>query len=204
MFNALNVKSLGFVVLLFSIACSSTQKESSYGDNGSNFAPGEPKPVSYWWPKRLDLSPLRQHSDESDPMGERFDYAKEFNKLDLKKVKADIKEVLTNSQAWWPADWGNYGPFFIRMAWHSSGTYRVTDGRGGAAGGQLRLEPQNSWPDNANLDKARRLLWPIKKKYGNKISWADLMVLTGNVSLESMGFKTMGYAGGRTDDYEPD
>lgn len=158
----------------------------------------------FWWPDRLDLSPLRQHAVESNPLDKKFDYAKEFKKLDLKAVKADIAKVLTTSQDWWPSDWGNYGPFFIRMAWHSAGTYRVTDGRGGAGGGQLRFEPLNSWPDNVNLDKARRLLWPVKQKYGNKISWADLMVLAGNVSLETMGFKTIGFAGGRTDDWEAD
>lgn len=158
----------------------------------------------FWWPERLDLSPLRQHARESIPLDPSFNYQKEFNKLDLKKVKADIKSVLTTSQDWWPSDYGNYGPFFIRMAWHSAGTYRVADGRGGAGGGQQRFEPLNSWPDNANLDKARRLLWPIKEKYGSQISWADLMVLAGNVALESMGFKTFGFAGGRTDDWEAD
>ena len=158
----------------------------------------------FWWPDLLDLRPLRQNAVESDPMGEKFDYAAEFRTLDLKAVKADIEAVLGKSQPWWPADYGNYGPFFIRMAWHSSGTYRTLDGRGGAGGGQQRFEPLNSWPDNANLDKARRLLWPVKQKFGRKISWADLMVLTGNVSLENMGFKTFGYGGGRKDDWEPD
>ena len=158
----------------------------------------------FWWPERLDLAPLRQHAAESDPMGRDYQYAKEFKKLDLQAVKADIKKVLTTSQDWWPADYGNYGPFFIRMAWHSAGTYRMMDGRGGAGGGQQRFEPLNSWPDNANLDKARRLIWPIKQKYGSKISWADLMVLTGNVALESMGFKTYGFGGGRKDVWEPD
>jgi catalase-peroxidase len=158
----------------------------------------------FWWPERLDLSPLRQHAAESSPLDKKFDYAKEFQKLDLKAVKKDIEVLMKKSQDWWPADYGHYGPFFIRMAWHSAGTYRVSDGRGGAAGGQQRFEPLNSWPDNANLDKARRLVWPIKQKYGNKISWADLMVLTGNVALESMGFKTFGFAGGRTDDWEAD
>lgn len=157
-----------------------------------------------WWPKQLNLQPLRQHAVESNPMGAEFDYAKEFQSLDLAAVKKDIQAILTQSQDWWPADYGNYGPFFIRMAWHSAGTYRTGDGRGGADGGQQRFEPLNSWPDNANLDKARRLLWPIKQKYGRKISWADLMVLTGNVALESMGFKTLGFAGGREDQWEPD
>ncbi|WP_205742330.1 catalase/peroxidase HPI [Halobacteriovorax sp. Y22] len=168
------------------------------------FAKGEAKPNSFWWPNRIDLSPLRQHSPESSPLGSNFNYAKEFKKLDLSAVKKDIRKTLTTSQDWWPADYGHYGPFFIRMAWHSVGTYRSHDGRGGGGGGQQRFEPLNSWPDNVSLDKARRLLWPIKKKYGNKISWADLMVLAGNVSLEDMGFKTIGFAGGRTDDWEAD
>ena len=158
----------------------------------------------FWWPERLDLSPLRQHAAESDPQGADFKYGEAFKKLDLKAVKKEIAQVLTTSQAWWPADYGHYGPFFIRMAWHSAGTYRVADGRGGAGGGQQRFEPLNSWPDNANLDKARRLLWPVKQKYGKSLSWADLMVLAGNVSLESMGFKTFGFAGGRRDQWEAD
>jgi catalase-peroxidase len=167
-------------------------------------AQGEPKSNRFWWPEQLDLGPLRQHAPESNPMGEDFDYAEEFKTLDLAAVKKDIETLMKTSQDWWPADYGHYGPFIIRMAWHSAGTYRVADGRGGAGGGQQRFEPLNSWPDNANLDKARRLLWPSKQKYGRKISWADLMVLTGNVALESMGFKTFGFAGGREDDWEPD
>ena len=167
-------------------------------------AQGEPRPNQFWWPEQLDLSPLRQHAAESNPLGENFDYAKAFLSLDLKAVKQDIAKVLTTSQDWWPADYGNYGPFFIRMAWHGAGTYRTGDGRGGASGAQQRFEPLNSWPDNGNLDKARRLVWPIKQKYGEKLSWGDLMVLTGNVALEQMGFQTFGFGGGRADDWEPD
>jgi len=157
-----------------------------------------------WWPNQLDLRVLHQHSSLSDPMGEEFDYAKEFKSLDLNAVIKDLHAVMTNSQEWWPADFGHYGPLFIRMAWHSAGTYRIGDGRGGAGAGQQRFAPLNSWPDNVNLDKARRLLWPIKQKYGRKISWADLMILAGNVALESMGFKTFGFGGGRADVWEPE
>ena len=157
-----------------------------------------------WWPEQLRLSILRQHAPESDPMGRDFDYAKAFAKLDLAALKADLRALMTDSQDWWPADFGHYGPLFVRMAWHAAGTYRIADGRGGAGGGQQRFAPLNSWPDNVNLDKARRLLWPIKQKYGERISWADLLVLTGNVALESMGFKTFGFAGGRPDQWEPD
>src|ERR671919_2468779 len=157
-----------------------------------------------WWPNQLDLSVLNAHSPVGDPMGKDFNYAEEFKKLDVEALKQDLIKLMTTSQEWWPADYGHYGPLFIRMAWHAAGTYRIADGRGGGGEGAQRFAPLNSWPDNASLDKARRLLWPIKRKYGQKLSWADLMVLAGNVALESMGFETFGFAGGREDVWEPD
>ncbi len=193
-------RSAVIAVALASVLPLSTLTESASAERLSN----EVVSNKFWWPDQLNLAPLRDHGQESDPYGEAFDYAAAFESLDLNAVKKDISKVLTQSQDWWPADYGHYGPFFIRMAWHAAGTYRIHDGRGGSGGGQMRFDPLNSWPDNANLDKARRLLWPVKQKYGRSISWADLMALTGNVALESMGFNTFGFAGGREDDWEPD
>ncbi len=175
-----------------------------YHSNYHKSAARSPMSSPYWWPEVLDLRPLRQHAAKSSPLNSDFDYAEAFAELDLEALKADLRRVMTDSQDWWPADYGHYGPLFIRMAWHSAGTYRVTDGRGGARGAQQRFEPLNSWPDNVSLDKARRLLWPVKQKYGNNISWADLMVLAGTLAMEDMGFKTYGFAGGRVDDWEAD
>ena len=172
--------------------------------HGGRVHPTEGSANQEWWPNQLNLKILRKHTAVGNPMDEDFDYTEAFNNLDLAAVKADLADLMTDSQDWWPADFGHYGPFFIRMAWHSAGTYRISDGRGGAGAGMQRFAPLNSWPDNGNLDKARRLLWPIKKKYGSAISWADLMILTGNVALETMGFKTFGFAGGRPDVWEPD
>jgi len=186
-------------------AASSTLTASPMGHPHYQKSPARsPMASPYWWPETLDLRPLRQHAAKSSPLDPDFNYADAFAELDLEAVKADLRELMTDSQDWWPADYGHYGPLFIRMAWHSAGTYRIHDGRGGARGAQQRFEPLNSWPDNVSLDKARRLLWPIKQKYGNNISWADLMVLAGTIAMEDMGFKTYGFAGGRVDDWEAD
>ena len=199
---------LAFIVIFIVIGCEQNKQEQNMEKEADQTSHahmhGKRGPTNQdWWPNRLNLSVLRQNSELSDPMGEEFDYAKAFNSLNYESLKKDIRELMTQSQDWWPADYGHYGPLFIRMAWHSAGTYRTGDGRGGAGEGQQRFAPLNSWPDNANLDKARRLLWPVKKKYGKKVSWADLMIIAGNVALESMGFEIIGFGGGRADVWEP-
>lgn len=204
----LKYTSIAAVVALSLDATSAFAKDTMSKPKGAigmgTVMPSQAKSNLFWWPNQLDLTPLRDHDARSNPLGEDFNYKKSFAKLDMDALKKDIDFVLTDSQEWWPADWGNYGPFFIRMTWHAAGTYRTLDGRGGAGGGQQRFNPLNSWPDNGNLDKARRLLWPVKQKYGELISWGDLIVLAGNVALENMGFKTYGFAAGRDDDWEPD
>lgn len=217
-------ESIGLLMKILNLAKNATligclalpAVQAASGDNPHNVSkpkgaigmgtvsPNQAKSNQFWWPDQVDLSALRDQDSRSNPMGDNFNYPEAFNNLDMAALKIDINKTLTESQDWWPADWGNYGPFFIRMTWHAAGTYRTLDGRGGAGGGQQRFNPLNSWPDNANLDKARRLLWPVKQKYGQNISWGDLIVLAGNVSLENMGFETYGFAGGRKDDWEPD
>ncbi|MAV69502.1 MAG: catalase/peroxidase HPI [Candidatus Marinimicrobia bacterium] len=195
----MKINIISFLILIFIFSCESNK----VAEKPVSSFQGKFKTNRDWWPNQLDLSVLRKNSSLTDPMGKNFDYEKEFNSLDYQALKEDLRNLMTESQDWWPADYGHYGGLFIRMAWHSAGVYRTGDGRGGTRDGQHRFAPQNSFPDNANLDKARRLIWPIKQKYGSKISWADLMILTGNVALESMGFKTIGFAGGRADVWEP-